>query len=80
MSSIYFITILILFDANLPTGWVQYTKPFTSSTACREYVTENHPVIIEKLYKNIKKDNIKIFNMKCMTHSEAVELNTKLGH
>ena len=71
---------LILLDHNPPNVWVQYTKPFSSTTYCVEYIAESHPIILEKLYNNMKMNEFKILDMKCMTHPEAVELNNKLGH
>ena len=80
MITMYFISALIVTTHTPNKGWVQWTNPHPTKEVCMDIVSVNYESIENGIKYQIGKYFVKVLEMKCMTHNEAVELNSKLGH
>ena len=76
MLKVYFVTALIL--SPTVTGWMQYTKGYSTLDACAMHIKSRKENIIYSIIKTY--GNVAIKGITCMTYKEAAELNSKLGH
>ena len=74
---LFFVTSLIATPES--SGWIQYTKAHKTIESCQKYLKTHEPKIIYGLMKYVG-GPMEIKEIKCMTHEEAVKLNTELGH
>ena len=77
---IYFVTALVMLNAQPSLGWIQYTHPYTDVKLCEKYVKELEDTISLSIGSHFKDKLVSIQKFECITRDEAVERNTKLGH
>ena len=80
MLTVYFITILTLTTNTISEGWLQWSKPYTSKPECELIVMKEKDQFIDGIEVYLKNKFVKVKNIECMTHAEAVKRNTILGH
>ena len=80
MTIVYFITALVMLNAAPSLGWIQYTERYTDISSCKEVITYQKNEMSIAIRNRFGKDIIKILDWDCITHQEAVNRNTKLGH
>ena len=76
---VWFVSALVISPIPQKTGWIQYTKSYSTIEQCQLHIETHKPNIIYSLMK-YSGNAIEIKDIKCMTYAEAVEENTKLGH
>ena len=80
MAITYFITALIMLNLNPSLGWVQYTEAYPDKSSCKEVIAYQKDEMKVAIRAQFGKKVIKILDWECMTHQEAVDRNSKLGH
>ena len=80
MAISYFITALIMLHLNPSLGWVQYTEKYPDISSCKEVIAYQKDEMKVAIRTQFGKRIVKILDWECMTHQEAVDRNTKLGH
>ena len=80
MAIVYFITALIMLNGNPPLGWIQYTEKYRDMSKCKEVITYQKDKMNRIIKRRFGKNLVKILKWDCITHQEAVNRNTKLGH
>ena len=76
---VWFVSALIISPLPKGTGWIQYTRSYSTLDQCQLHVKTHKPDIIYSLIKYTG-GGVEIKEVKCMTYKDAVKLNTKLGH
>ena len=80
MAIVYFITALIMLNGNPPLGWIQYTEKYKDVSKCKEVITYQKEEMGVEIRSRFGKKLVKILKWDCITHQEAVDRNTILGH
>ena len=80
MAILYFITALIMLNTNPPLGWIQWTEEYPDISSCKEVIAYQKDERSVAITAQFGKKVIKILDWECMTHQEAVDRNSKLGH
>ena len=80
MTIIYFITALIMLNGNPPRGWIQYTEEYPDKSSCKEVISYQKEEMGVEIRSRFGKKLVKILKWDCITHQEAVDRNTILGH
>lgn len=80
MAIVYFITALIMLNGNHPLGWIQYTEKYKDVSKCKEVITYQKEEMGVEIRSRFGKKLVKILKWDCITHQEAVDRNTILGH
>jgi hypothetical protein len=80
MMILYFISALIVTTHIPDKVGERRTNPHPSKEVCMDIVRINYDSIENGIKYQLGKYFVKVLEMKCMTHNEAVELNSKLGH
>ena len=80
MLKIFFISALV-FTTNTPEqGWLQNTQTYESKPVCEAAIKHDYENIIAAIKAHLGKTFEHLSELRCMTHHEAVERNTALGH
>ena len=80
MTIVYFITALIMLNINPPLGWVQYTEAYPDKSSCKEVIAYHKDEMSLDIGLRFKGKFVKVLEWDCITHQEAVDRNTVLGH
>ena len=80
MTIVYFITALIMLNINPPLGWVQYTEAYSDLSSSKEVIAYHKDEMALDIGRRFKGKFVKVIEWACITHEEAVDRNTKLGH
>lgn len=80
MIKLFFITILVVTTNDNPKGWLQWTKSYKDKSICEEVIRTTQADILLSVQHYLGKKFIVAEKMECLTYSEAVERNDKLGH
>ena len=80
MTIIYFISALIMLNGNPPLGWIQYTEKYSDIGKCNEVITYQKDEMKLAIKNQFGKELVEILGFDCITHQEAVDRNTQLGH
>lgn len=80
MIEAFYVTALIVISRVPPNGWIQWTQSYTTKTACEAEIRKDYVLIGEVIKSFMGKELIAIREMRCMTHEQAVKLNSQLGH
>ena len=80
MITAYFISAFLMLSTTPPMGWIQYTQDYSDISSCQEVIRLQKDEMRIAIRNRFGKNIIKILDWKCMTHQEAVDRNTKLGH
>jgi hypothetical protein len=80
MAILYFITALIMLNGNPPLGWIQYTEEYSDKSKCKEVITYQKDEMSIEIRNRFGNKLAKILKWDCITHQEAVDRNTILGH
>ena len=76
---VWFVSALIISPTPKGTGWIQYTKSYSTLESCQRHIKIHEPDIIYSLIRYTG-GGVEIKKVKCMTYKDAVKLNTELGH
>jgi|TARA_Y100000310_G_C20606172_1_gene775587 hypothetical protein len=76
---VWFVSALIISPIPQKTGWIQFTKSYSTLEHCQLHIKTHKPDIIYSLMKYTG-GGVEIKDIKCMTYKEAVKKNTELGH
>ena len=80
MIKLFFITILVITTNDNPKGWLQWSKSYSDKSACEEVIKKTQADILLSVQHYLGKKFVAVKKMECLTYSDAVERNTKLGH
>ena len=80
MPTVYFISAFLMLNATPPLGWIQWTQDYSDMSSCQEVIKLQRDEMRVAIRAQFGKSVIKILDWKCMTHEEAVNRNSKLGH
>ena len=80
MAIVYFISALIMLNMNPPLGWIQYTEEYPDKSSCKEVISYQKEEMGVEIRSRFGKKLVKILKWDCITHQEAVDRNTILGH
>ena len=80
MIAAYFISAFLLLNATHPLGWIQWTQDNTDISICQKIMMNQEKEMIKSIRTKFGKRVVKILDWECITHQEAVNRNTKLGH
>ena len=80
MTTVYFISAFLMLNATPPLGWIQWTQDYSDISSCKEVIMTKKEEMSRAIRAQFGKRIIKILDWECMTHQEAVDRNTKLGH
>ena len=80
MTTVYFISAFLMLNATPPLGWIQWTEEYPDISSCKEVIAYQKDEMKVAIRAQFGKKVIKILDWECMTHQEAVDRNSKLGH
>jgi hypothetical protein len=80
MIEAFYVTALIVISRVPPDGWIQWTRSYATKTACEAVIRKDYVLIGEAIKSFMGKELKVIKEMRCMTHKQAVKLNSQLGH
>ena len=80
MTAVYFISAFLMLNATPPLGWIQWTQDYPNMSSCQEVIKLQRDEMGVAIRAQFGKRVIKILDWKCMTHEDAVNRNSKLGH
>ena len=80
MAIVYFITALVMLNMNPPLGWIQYTEAYPDKSSCKEVIAYQKEEMGVEIRSRFGNKFVKILKWDCITHQEAVDRNTILGH
>ena len=80
MIAAYFISAFLLLNATPSLGWIQWTQDYPDISSCQKIMMNQEKEMIKSIRTKFGKRVVKILDWECMTHQDAVNRNTKLGH
>ena len=80
MIKVVFITVLVLTTETPSQGWLQWSDHYKDIEVCKKKVDEDFDKVSAAIKGYLGKKFVSVLKMGCMTHEEAADLNTKLGH
>ena len=80
MTTVYFISAFLMLNATPPLGWIQWTQDYSDISSCQKIMMNQEKEMIKSIRTKFGKRVVKILDWECMTHQDAVNRNTKLGH
>ena len=80
MVAVYLISALIVTTNTIPTGWIQYTHPYTDKDSCMSVIEATYSDIEYRISIHVGKSFVQFIEMTCMTQKDAIRRNSELGH
>ena len=80
MIKLFFITVLVVTTRTTPEGWLQWTQSYNTQEVCLESIGRTYDQIALSVRNHLGREFVQIKEMRCLTHNEAVDLNSGLGH
>ena len=80
MLEVFFVSVLVVSSRVPSEGWLQWTQSYNNRDVCEAIVRKDGDKVTLAIEQHMGKKFIKIKAMRCLTHKEAVFLNSKLGH
>jgi len=80
MIKVVFITVLVLTTETPSQRWLQWSDHYRDVEVCKKKVDEDFDKVSATVKGYLGKKFVSVLKMGCMTHEEAADLNTKLGH
>ena len=80
MITAYFISAFLMMNGTPPLGWIQWSHEYTDMSSCQKVIINEKKAMRKSIKTKFGKRIVKILDWECITHQEAVNRNTKLGH
>ena len=80
MIKVVFITVLVLTTETPSQRWLQWSEHYKDEEFCKKKVDEDFDKVSAAVKGYLGNKFVSVLKMGCMTHEEAADLNTKLGH
>ena len=80
MTTVYFITFLLLTTNTVPEGWLNWHQPFTDKIQCELALTQKKDLLFDSLNGFLDGKLVEVKRVECLTPDEIAKRNTELGH
>ena len=80
MIKVFFITVMVITSRVPSQGWLQWTQSYSDRTVCEDIIREDYDLIELAIKRHMGQYFREVREMRCLTYSEAVRINTELGH